>query len=120
MSQAYADALSAFHEERKSSIALMKLLSDEKHKSERLAASLAWHQKVLARAVQFDWLTSAVPEDLAQDVLDCMNGALTSPGSEKETKDVCRSCGKPPGQHDDDCINHAGQFGYAANRGGKP
>jgi hypothetical protein len=63
---------------RRDSLALMKLLADEKRKSERIATELAWHQKVLARAVQFDWITSRVPEDLAVDVLNCMDKALSS------------------------------------------
>ena len=32
-----------------------------------------------------------------------------------ESVERCRSCGKPPDKHDDDCINHAGQFGYTSD-----
>jgi hypothetical protein len=29
---------------------------------------------------------------------------------------TCLSCGKKAGEHDDDCINFNGQFGYALQR----
>ena len=82
-----------------------------------------WAEKVDRLLAPSTSETAGKPKPIAGEVgCEDANGMLTI-HLESETcevcKELCRSCGKPPGQHDDDCINHAGQFGYEPNRDGK-